>query len=188
MNTLKWFVIGLNLYVFPPDPEIGDMEGLKKWEPSKKGIIETLIFRFKTRTWAHSTGNMTFSRLPNNIKDLVSFKEGGYTSNKLTENRQVMKPKKLTIEIGDIRVTIKQFGKVYRIDVNFRPSEYPELTRFLESEFHLTNIHNNATPFGGFYCLEKKVESLDIVAVLTAGVNLFVNNCTPVDIIYHGKA
>lgn len=48
MNRIRWFVIGLHLYVFPPEPEVGDIEALHNWIPQKKGIIETLKFRFHT--------------------------------------------------------------------------------------------------------------------------------------------
>ena len=30
MNKIKWFVIGFHLYVFPPDPKVGDIEALMK--------------------------------------------------------------------------------------------------------------------------------------------------------------
>lgn len=36
MNRIRWFVIGLHLYVFPPEPEVGDIEALHNWIPQKK--------------------------------------------------------------------------------------------------------------------------------------------------------
>lgn len=54
---MKWFIIGLHLYVFPPEPEVGDMDTLHNWIPLKKGIIETLKFRFHTGIWNYRAGN-----------------------------------------------------------------------------------------------------------------------------------
>lgn len=31
MKNLRWFVIGLHLYIFPPDPEMGDFVALENW-------------------------------------------------------------------------------------------------------------------------------------------------------------
>ena len=53
MNRIRWFVIGLHLYVFLPEPEVGDIEALHNWIPQKKGIIETLKFRFHTGIWSY---------------------------------------------------------------------------------------------------------------------------------------
>lgn len=50
----RWFIIGLHLYVYPPDPEVGDMEALRKWKPVKKGIWETLKFRWHTGIWSYT--------------------------------------------------------------------------------------------------------------------------------------
>lgn len=47
MNKIKWFVIGFHLYVFPPDPKVGDIEALINWKPEKKGVLETLKFRWQ---------------------------------------------------------------------------------------------------------------------------------------------
>ena len=49
----KWFLIGFNLYAFPPDPEVGDFVALKKWKPIKLGFWETLKFRFKFKIWEY---------------------------------------------------------------------------------------------------------------------------------------
>lgn len=57
MSNMKWFIIGLHLYVFPPEPEVGDMDTLHNWIPLKKGIIETLKFRFHTGIWNYRAGN-----------------------------------------------------------------------------------------------------------------------------------
>ncbi|MCS2864914.1 hypothetical protein NXW13_13980 [Bacteroides thetaiotaomicron] len=60
MNRIRWFVIGLHLYVFPPEPEVGDIEALHNWIPQKKGIIETLKFRFHTGIWSYTAGNINY--------------------------------------------------------------------------------------------------------------------------------
>ena len=53
MTMGKWFLIGFNLYAFPPDPEVGDFVALKKWKPIKLGFWETLKFRFKFKIWEY---------------------------------------------------------------------------------------------------------------------------------------
>lgn len=58
MSNIKWFIIGLHLYIFPPDPEVGDLDALHNWIPIKKGIIETIKFRFHTGIWKYSYGNL----------------------------------------------------------------------------------------------------------------------------------
>lgn len=50
---IKWFIIGVHLYVFPPDPKVGDIETLKNWKPVKIGIVETLKFRWHTGIWSY---------------------------------------------------------------------------------------------------------------------------------------
>lgn len=57
MKHLRWFVIGLHLYIFPPDPEVGDMAALKNWKPKEIGIWETLKFRWYTGIWSYAAGN-----------------------------------------------------------------------------------------------------------------------------------
>lgn len=52
MSKARWFVIGLHLYVYPPDPAVGDMDALKHWKPEKKSIWETLKFRWHTGIWS----------------------------------------------------------------------------------------------------------------------------------------
>lgn len=51
---MRWFVIGLHLYVYPPDPPVGDFEALKNWKPEKKGVWETLKFRWHTGIWSYA--------------------------------------------------------------------------------------------------------------------------------------
>lgn len=51
---MRWFVIGLHLYVYPPDPLVGDLEALKNWKPEKKGVWETLKFRWNTGIWSYT--------------------------------------------------------------------------------------------------------------------------------------
>lgn len=61
MNSkIKWFVIGWHLYVFPPDPEVGDIKALLNWKPIEKGVIETLKFRWNTGVWTYNTAGNAF--------------------------------------------------------------------------------------------------------------------------------
>ncbi len=53
MNKIKWFIVGTHLYVFPPEPKVGDIEALKNWVPDKKGFFETLKFRWHTGIWSY---------------------------------------------------------------------------------------------------------------------------------------
>lgn len=62
MKNLRWFVIGLHLYIFPPDPEMGDFAALENWRPRRMGIWETLKFRWYTRTWSYATGDVSGTR------------------------------------------------------------------------------------------------------------------------------
>lgn len=57
MSKIKWFIVGLHLYVFPPDPEVGDLKALHNWKPLKMGIIETIKFRFNTGIWSYTARN-----------------------------------------------------------------------------------------------------------------------------------
>ena len=57
MSKIKWFIVGLHLYVFPPDPEVGDLKALHNWKPRKMGIIETIKFRFNTGIWSYTARN-----------------------------------------------------------------------------------------------------------------------------------
>lgn len=58
MKHLRWFIIGLHLYVFPPDPEVGGMVSFKNWKPRKMSIWETLKFRWYTGIWSYTSGNL----------------------------------------------------------------------------------------------------------------------------------
>ena len=60
MNKIKWFVIGFHLYVFPPDPKVGDIEALINWKPEKKGVLETFKFRWHVGIWSYRTVCMEF--------------------------------------------------------------------------------------------------------------------------------
>jgi len=41
--------IGLRIYIWPKDPEVGDFEALKKWEPRKLSILKSIILIYKLR-------------------------------------------------------------------------------------------------------------------------------------------
>lgn len=50
-KRLEWVIIGLELYVWPPEPPIGDWEAFRKWQPENKGIWACLKLRFKIGFW-----------------------------------------------------------------------------------------------------------------------------------------
>lgn len=54
MNKTRWFLIGLHLYIFPHEPELGDITALYNWKPIKMGILYTLKFRYKIKYWGYS--------------------------------------------------------------------------------------------------------------------------------------
>lgn len=56
-NKTHWFVIGLHLYIYPPAPAVGDIEGLHNWTPHEIGILGTLRFRFCTGIWKYTAGH-----------------------------------------------------------------------------------------------------------------------------------
>lgn len=51
MIQQHWFIAGSHLYLYPPDPEEGDMEALKNWKPEKQSVWDTLKFRLRFRVW-----------------------------------------------------------------------------------------------------------------------------------------
>lgn len=57
MKELKWCIIGMNLYIFPPDPAVGDIKALREWKPKKYGFFTTLKLRWKLRYWGYTTKN-----------------------------------------------------------------------------------------------------------------------------------
>lgn len=55
---LKWFLVGMSLYIFPPDPEVGDIKALHKWKPKDLGFWEALKFRFKFKIFRYSAKSL----------------------------------------------------------------------------------------------------------------------------------
>lgn len=53
-TNLRFALIGMNMFIFPPDPKIGDFEALKKWELIKVGFWQTLKFRIKFKYWSYA--------------------------------------------------------------------------------------------------------------------------------------
>lgn len=60
MCKTRWFIIGFHLYVFPEDPQLGDFQALRNWIPQRKGIFETIKFRFQTGIWSYTAGNLDY--------------------------------------------------------------------------------------------------------------------------------
>lgn len=54
----RWFLIGLHLYIFPPEPKIGDFQALHNWEPRKMGIWDTLKFRWGMGIWRYTVSDV----------------------------------------------------------------------------------------------------------------------------------
>jgi len=52
-KNLEWFIMGLDLWVWPPDPEVGDWEAFRKWEPKNMGVIACLKLRWKIGFWGY---------------------------------------------------------------------------------------------------------------------------------------
>lgn len=50
----RWFIIGLHLYVYPPAPSIKARDNWRNWKPEKKGVMETLKFRWRRGIWSYS--------------------------------------------------------------------------------------------------------------------------------------
>lgn len=48
----RWFIIGLHLYVYPPVHDFKKMSDWRNWKPEKKGIMETLKFRWRRGIWS----------------------------------------------------------------------------------------------------------------------------------------
>nr|DAM03157.1 MAG TPA: hypothetical protein [Caudoviricetes sp.] len=53
-KDLRFFIIGLRLSIFPPDPPIGDFKALKEWKPIRCSIIECIKLRIKLRFWGYT--------------------------------------------------------------------------------------------------------------------------------------
>lgn len=58
MKTERWFIVGLHLYMFPPEPKIGDFEALHNWKPQKMGVWATLKFRQHAGIWCYKTSDI----------------------------------------------------------------------------------------------------------------------------------
>ena len=49
-----WAIIGLELWVWPPEPALGDWEAYHKWKSENKGIFACLRLRFKLGFWGYN--------------------------------------------------------------------------------------------------------------------------------------
>lgn len=36
-DNVRFFIIGLQLYIYPPEPQFGDLKALHEWKPIKFG-------------------------------------------------------------------------------------------------------------------------------------------------------
>lgn len=51
LENRKWYLIGMHLYIFPPEPKFGDIIAFHEWYPIEVGFWKTFLFRIKTWTW-----------------------------------------------------------------------------------------------------------------------------------------
>lgn len=84
---------------------------------------------------------------------------------------------KAKITSGNAKLEVYKDGTSYRIDtLNFRPSEHPEFTEFLEQNFSLEQVHSNTRKVSGFYLakvdLTKREELLNILSAGLGSVDL----------------
>ena len=94
---------------------------------------------------------------------------------------------KVTITANGAKLRICKPGRFYEIEAaNFRPSEQPAFTAYLEQAFILKSVHNNKNK-SGFYLVEvvkdKKENFLDI---LSNGLGNIVNIESPCKTIHTG--
>lgn len=50
----RWSLIGMHLYIFPPEPAVGDLDALRNWRPVKMGLWPSILFRVKFKCWAYA--------------------------------------------------------------------------------------------------------------------------------------
>lgn len=76
---------------------------------------------------------------------------------------------KASITAKKAKLEVYKDGSFHRIDtLNFRPSEHPEFTKFLEQHFSLEQVHSNIRKESGSYLVEvppdKREELLNILS------------------------
>lgn len=76
---------------------------------------------------------------------------------------------KACITAGNAKLEVYKDGSFHRIDtLNFRPSEHPKFTKFIEQNFALGQVHSNIKKVSGFYLVEvdqtKREELLNILS------------------------
>lgn len=84
---------------------------------------------------------------------------------------------KASITAGKAKLEVFKEGSFYRINtLNFRPSDYPEFTKFLEQNFSLEQVHSNTRKVSGFYLakvdLTKREDLLNILSTGLGSVDL----------------
>lgn len=55
-----WFIIGLDFWIFPSEPKIGNLEALHEWEPIKAGIWRCLKLRWELKDWRYTINSEEF--------------------------------------------------------------------------------------------------------------------------------
>lgn len=88
---------------------------------------------------------------------------------------------KAKITAGNAKLEIFKDGSFYRIDtLNFRPSEHPEFTKFLEQNFVLEQVHSNTRKASGFYLVKiEPAKREDLLNILSAGIESTVDLKSP---------
>lgn len=83
---------------------------------------------------------------------------------------------KVIITAETAKITVRKVGRLYRINsINFRPSEYPNFTRFLEDTFSLEEVHNYKKRSGSYLLKVDKDKKEDFLEILSNGMNKIVN-------------
>lgn len=94
---------------------------------------------------------------------------------------------KVTITAKNAKLGIRKSGGYYEIEtINFRPSEQPNFTTFLEQTFVLKNVHNNKNK-SGFYLVEiTKDQKEDFLEILSNGLKEVANIELPCETVHTG--
>lgn len=88
---------------------------------------------------------------------------------------------KVSITAGNAKLEVYKDGNSYRIDtLNFRPSEHPEFTMFIEQNFTLGQVHSNIKKVSGFYLVEvNKAKREEFLNILSDGLESVVDLKSP---------
>lgn len=78
---------------------------------------------------------------------------------------------KASITAGKAKLEVFKEGSFYRINtLNFRPSDYPEFTKFLEQNFSLEQVHSNTRNSGFYLAKVDLTKREDLLIILSAGL------------------